>query len=94
MIQGDIISPIFFIIALDELVKNNDKSGTGVSVGHIKDLRVLGYADDASMTEWCIEDMTTRLTEFADTAIARADMKVKLEKTLTQIVQRQEKWAR
>ena len=90
VIQGDIISPIFFVIALDELVQANDKThGTGIGVGHIKDIRVLGYADDAAMAEWQVEDMTKRLTEFADAAIERADMKVKLQKTYSQIVCRQ-----
>ena len=35
--------------------------------------------------------MTKRLTEFADAAIERADMKVKLAKTYSQIVYRQKK---
>ena len=46
VIQGDIISPIFFIIVLDQLVQTYDKGGQGISVGHIKHLRVLGYVDD------------------------------------------------
>ena len=91
VIQGDIISSIFFIIALDELVQNNDRSGTGISVGHMKSLRTLGYADDASMLEWHVEDMTVRLTEFANAALEREDMKVKLAKTFNQHLQRQEK---
>ena len=91
VIQGDIISPIFFIIALAQLVQEYDTSGTGISIGHINAIRVLGYADDAAMTEWRVQDMTTRLTEFADAAVEHADMKVKLSKTYSQIVCRQEK---
>ena len=45
VIQGDIISPIFFIIALDQLVQRYDLGGSGVSVGHINEIRTLGYAD-------------------------------------------------
>ena len=91
VIQGDIISPIFFVIALDHLVQRFDKSGDGVPVGHINSLRVLGYADDAAMCEGTVANMTTRLTEFADAALEHADMQVKLSKTYTQHVKAQVK---
>ena len=87
VIQGDIISPIFFIIALDQLVQNHDLGGKGVSAGHIKEIRVLGYADDASMCDEAVNGMTTRLTNFANAAQKEADMKVKLAKTFSQHVQ-------
>ena len=87
VIQGDIISPIFFIIALDQLVQRFDVGGTGVPVGHIKAIRVLGYADDAAMCDTAVESMTTRLTNFADGALEKADMKVKLKKTFSQHLQ-------
>ena len=94
VIQGDIISPIFFIIALDQLVQHYDKSGQGISVGHINSLRVLGYADDAALCEETVDGMTTRLTELADAALKEADMRVKLAKTYTQHIQQQEDVAR
>ena len=87
VIQGDIISPIFFIIALDQLVQTHDKGGQGVAVGHINEIRVLGYADDAAMCEEAVEEMSIRLTSFADAAMAKADMRVKLTKTFSQHVQ-------
>ena len=44
VVHGDIIIPIFFILPsiqpLNQLIKTYDKSGTGVSVGHIKDIRM------------------------------------------------------
>ena len=86
VIQGDIISPIFFILALDQLIKSSDIGGTGVSVGHINDIRVLGYADDVAMTEKTVEDMTKRLTTFSDAAVAKADMQTKLAKTNSQML--------
>ena len=51
VIQGDIISPVLFILALDQLVQQIDKSGKGVKCGRILKLRVLGYADDAALME-------------------------------------------
>ena len=91
VVQGDIISPILFILALDQMVQEADTEGQGVCVGEIKELRVLGYADDAAMASVTVEEMTERLTKFADAALARADMKTKLSKTWTQHVSRQEK---
>lgn len=88
VIQGDIISPIFFILALDQLIQTYDKDGQGVAVGHINSIRVLGYADDVAMTETEVADMTTRITEFADTAMEHADMKMKMSKTCTQILKK------
>ena len=88
VIQGDIISPVLFILALDQLVQSLDKGGQGVKVT-IHELRVLGYADDAALTDETVTAMTKRLTLFANESRARADMKVKPTKTFTQIVQRQ-----
>ena len=90
VIQGDIISPILFILALDQLVQQVDTGGEGVSVGTIRELRVLGYADDAAMAEYSADQLSERLTEFADKALSETDMKVKLSKTFSQIVQQQE----
>ena len=88
VIQGDIISPVLFIIALDQLVQTVDTGGEGINVGKIGTLRVLGYADDAAMIDKTVDAMTARLTKFANEAIAQADMKVKPAKTFSQIVQR------
>ena len=93
MIQGDIISPIFFILALDQLIQKYDKGGQGVKVGKINTLRVLGYADDAAMSEGTVTEMSKRLTQFADKAMEKADMKMKMSKTFSQIVQTQKKMA-
>ena len=81
---------MFFILALNALVKKYDTSGQGISVGEINEIRVLGYADDAAMVEEAVTAMTERLTTFADKAIEKADMKMKLQKTFTQHVQVQE----
>ena len=86
VIQGDIISPIFFILALDQLIQTVDTDGEGVSVGHIRSIRVLGYADDVAMIEKEVEDMSKRLTKFADTAVKHADMKTKLAKTNSRLL--------
>ena len=91
VVQGDIISPILFLLALDQMVQEADIEGQGVNVCEIKELRVLGYADDAAMASFTVDEMTQRLTKFADAALARADMQTKLSKTWTQHVRRQDK---
>ena len=51
VIQGDIVSPVLFILALDQLIRTVDTSGDGVECGRILTIRVLGYADDAALAE-------------------------------------------
>ena len=85
VIQGEFISPVLFILALDQLVQHIDKGGEGIKVGIIRELRVLGYADDAAfLTETTVESMTKRLTLFANESRKRADMKVKPAKRFSQ----------
>ena len=96
VIQGDIISPILFILALDQLVQTVNKAGgkgagLGVKCGRILKLSVLGYADDAALIEPCIEAMTDRLTAIADTSVELADMNVSIPKTFTQHIHRRSK---
>ena len=89
VVQGDIVSPVFFILALDQLVQTFDNKGDGVTVGHINNIKVLGYADDAVMFANTVEEMTERLTTFANAALEKAHMKVRMDKTYTHIVQQQ-----
>ena len=91
VIQGDIMSPILFILALDQMIQDVDNDGQGVKVGIIKEMRVLGYADDAAMIGPNVEQMTVRLTKFADACKARADMELKMSKTYSHHVCRQVK---
>ena len=86
VIQGDIISPILFILALDQLIQTVDKSGTGVKCRSLFKIRVLGYADDAALAEPTVEKMTERLTKLADASEHEADMKINILKTMSQHV--------
>ena len=62
VIQGDIISPIFFILAMEQIFRTYDRSPTGVSVGNYLQIGVLGYADDAALVSLSPELMSERLT--------------------------------
>ena len=90
VVQGDIVSPILFILALDNLIQLYDKSGKGIKCGPELTCRVLGYADDAALMEERIEEMTVRLTTLADKSLGEADMKIRMDKTYSQHVRVQE----
>ena len=92
VIQGDIISPVLFILALDALVQQYDSvQGKGFKCGRILRLDVLGYADDVALISSTAEDMTRRLTALADAARENADMNVSLPKTFSQHVHKRAK---
>ena len=88
VIQGDVISPILFILALDQLIQTVDTSGTGVRCGSFLRIKVLGYADDAALAETTVDAMTERLTKLADASEREADMKINMSKTVSQHVHR------
>ena len=98
VIQGDIISPVLFILALDQIMQTYDKGapgkggarGKGFKCGRILRIKVLGYADDAALVDADTEGMTTRLTSIADASEREADMKVNVTKTFTQHVHERE----
>ena len=49
VIQVDIISPILFILALEQIFRTHDRSPAGVQVGNYLQIGVLDYADDAAL---------------------------------------------
>ena len=91
VIQGDIISPIFFILAMEQLFRIHDPSPAGVKVGNYLQIGVLGYADDAALASCSTDDMSRRLTKIADGSAKDADMQLHTGKTKNMHVQRQVK---
>ena len=94
VIQGDIISPVLFILALGALVQQFDSvrgMHKGFKCGRILRLDVLGYADDVALISDTVEDMTRRLTAIEDGAKEHADMNVSMPKTFTQHVHKRDK---
>ena len=84
--QGDMISPILFILVLDQLVQQYDNSGNDVKCDRILKLRILGCADGAALTKTSVEDMATRPTALADRSKEKADTVVNMSKALSQHV--------
>ena len=93
VIQGDIISPVLFILALDQIMKKADKNSEGVQCGRILCIKTLGYADDVALAEEKVDAMTARLTAIGDTSWEEADMKINMAKTLSQHVFKREEIA-
>ena len=90
VIQGDIMSPILFILALDQIIQQHDAKGKGMRCGRILKIKVLGYADDLAFIDTTVENMTARLTAVANASEQRADMTVNMDKTVSQHVHKRE----
>ena len=91
VIQGDIVSPVLFILALDQIMQLYDKDAKGVRCGRILRIKVLGYADDAALADYTVDSMTKRLTKIAGGSKNDADMDINMSKTFSQHVHRREK---
>ena len=94
VLQGDITSPLYFILALELILRKYDsRSDKGVSFAQVL-LHTLGYADDVAIIEYGNETGVTRLSErvtaIAQGSKASADMDVNVSKTKSLHVRRQE----
>ena len=90
VIQGDIISPIFFILAMEQIFRVHDKNPDGVSLGNYLQVGVLGYADDAALLSLSTSKMSTRLSNVSRGSREDADMTLHKGKTKTMHVRKQE----
>ena len=81
VIQGDITSPLYFILALEFILREHDAvPGKGVTFGD-KHLHTLGYADDAALIDDNIITATARVTSIAAGSRSDADMEISISKT-------------
>ena len=81
VVQGDIFSPVCFIIALECLMRRSDKDG-GVTVLGVL-LSRLEFADDAALIDESIEKASERISSIAKGSRELADMEVRIDKTET-----------
>ena len=63
VVQGDIISPVFFVLAMEQIFRLHDNEGDGITMGNHLNIGVLGYADDAALMSASTEVMSKRVTE-------------------------------
>ena len=89
VVQGDITSPLYFILALELILREHDCiSGKGVRFGDIR-VDTLGYADDAALLDADINISTARVTSIASGSRRDADMEISVEKTEVMHVEEQ-----
>ena len=93
VIQGDITSPMYFIIALESILRKYDNiPGKGVPFGG-RTLHTLGYADDAALIDGTSAMASKRVSSIAAGSKAAADMEINISKTECMHVKRQQKVA-
>ena len=81
VVQGDITSPLYFILALELILKRHDTvTNKGVIFGALR-VSTLGYADDAALLDNNIETSTNRVTAIAQGSRKDADMEISIAKT-------------
>ena len=91
VVQGDITSPLYFILALELLLKRHDTlTNKGVSFGSVT-VHTLGYADDAALLDKNRDVATARVTAIAQGSMRDADMEISISKTKDMHVCRQGK---
>ena len=94
VLQGDIFSPVAFIVGLWRIFSKYDIPGAGVTVGQSPYevlVSKLEYADDAGLIDENTEVASVRLTAISDGSKADASMDVSLEKTKGLHVHKREK---
>ena len=92
VMQGDITSPLYFILALDlDLIlrRHDNVAAKGVPFGNLM-LHTLGYADDVGLididnTEGC-QRATKRVTSIAAGSRADADMEMEISISKTKVL--------
>ena len=90
VLQGDITSPIYFVLALEAILRKHDKHpGRGVRFGgHV--VHTLGYADDAALLDSAPDTATERVTAISAGSKRDADMIISKSKTKCMHIRRQE----
>ena len=95
VLQGDVTSPLFFILTLELILRRYDPAdGTkGIQVADFM-VHLLGYADDVGVldvgSEEGIRRLSNRVTQIAQGSKKDADMDMSKEKTVALHVQEQD----
>ena len=88
VIQGDIPSPICFLVALDKLLKNHGQLDIGISISNMM-ISELDFADDCALPS---PDTATASARLSDTnAQSEAGMVISIPKTKAQNIMKQPK---
>ena len=91
VIQGDIPSPVFFVVSLDKLLKDYGGTNIGIKVTNDLILTDLEFADDAALPDENTAVASERITEFNRNANEQAGMTISIPKTKVQHIMRRPK---
>ena len=81
VVQGDITSPLYFILALELILRTHDADrNKGVMFGGER-IGTLGYADDAALLDTHLETAAARVTAISRGSKKDADMMINKTKT-------------
>ena len=84
-IQGDIPSPVYFLVALDKLLKNHGRiEESGIPIAPGLTLVDLAYADDAGLADTNVTKASTRITNLDTKGREEAGMTISVPKTKNQ----------
>ena len=86
VVQGDIFSPVCFIVALECLMRKADTGG-GVTMLQVT-LSKLEYADDAALINRTCEEASERVSRLARKARELAGMEMSIPKTEAMLVRK------
>ena len=79
VLEGDLISLLYFIIALEYVFRTCDTGSTSSVIGLT--VNNLFYADDSGLLNWNTKDATERLAALAKGLLEMADMTIHPDKT-------------
>ena len=79
VLQGDLVSPLYFSIALAYVFKKSDPGGSANILGLLID--ALFYADDAALLTSTAEEAAERIDAICKALREMADMEIHLGKT-------------
>ena len=89
VIQGDITSPIYFILALELILKRHDRNpDKGILFGGQR-VHTLGYADDAGLSDDSSTTASDRVTSISAGSRRDTDMIISIDKTEVMHVEEQ-----
>ena len=81
VVQGDITSPLYFVLALQLILKRHDNvSGKGVPFAG-DTIHTLAYADDAALLDKDVATVTARVSAISKGSRKDADMTINSDKT-------------
>lgn len=85
------LSPIFFVLVMEQIFRLHDRSGDDISVGNYLHVGTLGYANDVAIISESPTRMSERVTSISTGSSSDADMKINITNTKALHIAKQDK---